>query len=447
MNWENLLSLRRDGDITKRLRKEENPIRSGFEVDFDRIIFSSAFRCLQDKTQVIPLPKSGFVHNRLTHSLETSSVGRSLGRIVGKMILDKHPHLKQTLGYQIDDFGAIVAAACLAHDIGNPPFGHFGEKAIGNYFSNGKGLHYKEYLTTKQWHDLTRFEGNANGFKILTQHKNGIKGGVRLTYATLGTFTKYPKDAVPIENSLLKSQKKFGFFQSEREQFEAIAQELNLEKIDSQSWMRHPLAYLLEAADDICYSIIDFEDGLNLGWIPEEAALEFMIPIVKDVLITEKYHKMTVPSDRFSYLRALTIGVLVQDLAQVFIKNEEAILCGTFNHALLDKSKYNAQVDDIKRLTIEKVYNHPKVLETEAFGHEIITGILHTFVTAVNLVHEGKASYYNHHILKLLPSEYHSNKNDSLYTRILNITSFVSEMTDKNAISLYKKLKGIELVS
>ncbi len=446
MNWENLLSLRRDGDTTKRLRIEENPIRSGFEVDFDRIVFSSAFRRLQDKTQVIPLPKSGFVHNRLTHSLETSSVGRSLGRIAGKMILDKHPHLKEVLGYQIDDFGAIVAAACLAHDIGNPPFGHFGEKAIGNYFSNGKGLQYKEYLTPEQWHDLTRFEGNANGFKILTQHNNGITGGIRLTYATLGTFTKYPKNSLPVEHPL-KSQKKFGFFQSENEQFEAIAQELNLEKIDSHSWMRHPLAYLLEAADDICYSIIDFEDGLNLGWIQEDAALEFMIPIVKNVLITEKYHKMKVPSDRFSYLRALTIGVLVQDLAQVFIENEEAILCGTFNYALLDKSKYNAQVEDIKRLTIEKVYNHPKVLETEASGHEIITGILDTFVTAVNLNHEGKGSYYDQHILKLLPIEYSPNEEDLLYTRIQKITSFVSEMTDKNAISLYKKLKGIELPS
>ncbi len=446
MNWENLLSLRRDGDKTKRLRKEENPIRSGFEVDFDRIVFSSAFRRLQDKTQVIPLPKSGFVHNRLTHSLETSSVGRSLGRIAGKMILDKHPHLKEVLGYQIDDFGAIVAAACLAHDIGNPPFGHFGEKAIGNYFSNGKGLQYKEALTAEQWHDLTRFEGNANGFKILTQHHNGIEGGVRLTYATLGTFTKYPKDSIPVDQPL-KLQKKFGFFQSEKEQFEAIARELGLEKIDSNSWIRHPLAYLLEAADDICYSIIDFEDGLNLGWIPEEAALEFMIPIVQHVLIKEKYYKMNVLSDRFSYLRALTIGVLVQDLAQVFIDHEESILSGTFDHALVDKSRYKAPIDDIKRLTIECVYNHPKVLETEASGHEILTGILDTFVTAVNLIHEGKASYYDRHIIKLLPDEYLPDEQDSLYSRIQKITSFVSEMTDKNAIALYKKLKGIELPS
>lgn len=446
MNWESLLSLRRYGDTTKRLRKEENPIRSGFEVDFDRIVFSSTFRRLQDKTQVIPLPKNGFVHNRLTHSLETSSVGRSLGRIAGKMILDKHPHLKEILGYQIDDFGAIVATACLAHDIGNPPFGHFGEKAIGNYFLKGNGLQYKELLTFEEWNDFIRFEGNANGFKILTQHNNGIEGGIRLTYATLGAFTKYPKNSVPIDRPL-KSQKKFGFFQSEKEQFKAIAQELNLKETTSQSWVRHPLAYLLEAADDICYSIIDFEDGLNLGWIPEEAALEFMIPIVKDVLIKEKYRKMNVPSDRFSYLRALTIGVLVEDLAQVFIENEEAVLHGTFNYALLDKSKYHAQVEDMKRLTIQKVYNHPKVLETEASGHEIITGILDIFITAVNLVHEGEASYYDKHILKLLPMEYTPDDEDSLYTRILKITGFVSEMTDKNAISLYKKLKGIELPS
>ena len=443
MNWEKLLSLKRYGDQEPRYRQEQNVIRSGFEVDFDRVVFSSAFRRLQDKTQVIPLPENGFVHNRLTHSLETSSVGRSLGRIAGKMILDKHPEL-QTLGYQIDDFGAIVAAAALAHDIGNPPFGHFGEKSIGSYFKDGKGQIFQSQVTEEQWQDLIHFEGNANGFKILTQHQNGIQGGLRLTYATLGAFTKYPKNSTPVANPL-KSQKKFGYFQSEQAQFEEIAHDLGLIQNGENSWFRHPLAYLLEAADDICYSIIDFEDGLNMNWIDHDAALEFMIPIVKDVLITDKYYEMSVPSDRFSYLRALTINVLVNDFARVFIENEEDILNGNFNYSLLDKSLYNPQVEDIKRLTIQKVYENPKVLETEAAGHEIITGILDIYINAVHKVQIGTGSYYDHHVLKLLPLEYASNEEDSVYQQLQKVCSFVSGMTDKNAISLYKKLKGIEL--
>ena len=230
MNWEQLLSLKRFGDTNKRLRKEQDETRLGFEVDYDRIIFSSEFRGLQDKTQVVPLSKTDFVHTRLTHSLEVSVVGRSLGRKVGQLLLKKHPHLESVHGYKMNDFGAIVAAAALAHDIGNPPFGHSGEKAIGAYFKNGEGAAFKKQLTDKEYQDLCDFEGNANGFKILTESREGREGGLRLSYATLGAFMKYPKESLPKKPSNHIVDKKYGFFQSEKQMFKDVATELGLIK-------------------------------------------------------------------------------------------------------------------------------------------------------------------------------------------------------------------------
>ena len=253
MNWEQLLSLKRQGDKGKRLRVEQDDTRLGFEVDYDRIIFSAAFRSLQDKTQVIPLSKTDFVHTRLTHSLEVSVVGRSLGRLVGKKIIEKYPHLKEVHGYHMNDFGAIVAAASLAHDIGNPPFGHSGEKAIGEYFSIGKGQQYKDQLTAKEWQDLIDFEGNANGFKILTESKNGVEGGLRLTYSTLGAFMKYPKQSLPKKPTAHVADKKFGVFQSDTAFFGEVVSELGLLNRENNGFARHPLTFLVEAADDICY--------------------------------------------------------------------------------------------------------------------------------------------------------------------------------------------------
>ena len=270
MNWEQLLSLKRYGDTNKRLRKEQNETRLGFEVDYDRIIFSSAFRSLQDKTQVIPLSKIDFVHTRLTHSLEVSVVARSLGRIVGLGVLEKYPHLQNDLGYQANDFGAIVAAAALAHDIGNPPFGHSGEKAIGEFFKNGEGKKYSKYLSEKEYQDLIDFEGNANGLHIISRSELGQDGGLRLSYATLGAFMKYPKESLPKRPTNHIADKKYGFFQADKDLLLDVAQELGLKqtrKGKDISFSRHPLTFLVEAADDICYTIIDFEDGINLGLI------------------------------------------------------------------------------------------------------------------------------------------------------------------------------------
>lgn len=434
MNWEELLSLKRQGDTSKRLRKEQDETRLGFEVDFDRIIFSSAFRSLQDKTQVIPLSKTDFVHTRLTHSLEVSVVGRSLGRLAGKKIIEKHPHLKEIYGYQANDFGAIVAAAALAHDIGNPPFGHSGEKAIGEYFSNGNGLQHKEFLTDKQWQDLIDFEGNANGFSLITSTKNGVEGGLRLTFATLGAFMKYPKESLPKKPTLEISDKKYGYFQKDKNCFKEIAQELGLiKKSHGISYQRHPLTFLVEAADDICYTIIDFEDGINLGLVSEDFALEYLINLVKDVIDSAKYRTLTTKEDRISYLRALAIGTLINDAVRIFIDNHEAILNGNFHTGLLDKSKYKPQIDDIIKISVKNIYQCKEVIEKEIKGYQIINNLLNHFTTAFNNRHNNCMTNFDKLLLQTLPDKYNIEINN-LYDRLLHVCHFVSMLTDGNAV-------------
>lgn len=441
MNWEQLLSLKRQGDKGKRLRIEQDDTRLGFEVDYDRIIFSAAFRSLQDKTQVIPMSKTDFVHTRLTHSLEVSVVGRSLGRLVGKKIIEKYPHLQSIHGYQANDFGAIVAAAALSHDIGNPPFGHSGEKAIGEYFSIGNGQKYKDQLSDKEWQDLIDFEGNANGFSVLTSSRPGIEGSIRLTYAVLGAFMKYPKESLPKKPTQNIADKKYGFFQSDKEFFKEVATELGMIPNKSGNdigYERHPLAYLVEAADDICYTIIDFEDGINLGLVSEDFALEYLIKLVKDSIDTSKYNSLTTKEDRISYLRALAIGNLINDAVRIFIENEELILQGKFPYALTDKSKYKAQIDDIIKISVKNIYQSREVIEKELSGYQIINNLLDKFITAYNNNHEGKATNYDKLILKILPEKYFLEK-DKLYDRLLLMCHFVSMLTDGNAL-LYSKI-------
>ncbi|MCF6349735.1 MAG: deoxyguanosinetriphosphate triphosphohydrolase [Flavobacteriaceae bacterium] len=444
MNWEQLLSLKRFGDTKKRLRINQNETRLGFEVDFDRIIFSDSFRSLQGKTQVIPLSKTDFVHTRLTHSLEVSVVARSLGRMVGKALISKYSNLSKK-GYQANDFGAITAAAALAHDIGNPPFGHSGENAIGKYFKTGNGSPFKEKLTAKQWQDLIDFEGNANGFKILTESRIGVEGGLRLSYATLGAFTKYPKESLPKKPTKNIVDKKYGVFQSETTTFLDVASELGLTiKTGSgiATFNRHPLAFLVEAADDICYTIIDFEDGINLGLVDEEFALEYLIKLVKDTINTKKYYALTTKKDRLSYLRALAINTLIQEAVTIFITNEELILQGKFTNSLLDKSSYEAQIKDIIKISIAKIYKSKNVIEKEIAGYYVITNILDTFINAINNNYENNASNYDEIIIHLLPEKYQKLKN-SLYERLLQICCFVSSLSDTSAILLNNKLKGM----
>jgi dGTPase len=447
MNWEQLLSLKRFGDTHKRLRKEQDETRLGFEVDYDRVIFSSAFRSLQDKTQVIPLSKTDFVHTRLTHSLEVSVVGRSLGRIAGKRILAKYPHLNEIHGYQFNDFGAIVAAASLAHDIGNPPFGHSGEKAIGEFFMSGFGKKYHSELSEKEYQDLVDFEGNANGFKILTESREGVEGGLRLSYATLGAFLKYPKESLPKKPTRHIADKKYGSFQSNVDFFIEVATELGLystSKGKDFSYCRHPLTFLVEAADDICYTIIDFEDGINLGLISEEYALEYLIKLVKETINTKKYNQLAHMEDRLSYLRALSINTLISDAVTVFIENEAAILDGTFATSLLEKSKYKAQIKDILYLSAEKIYRSQEVIEKEIAGYRIIADILEAYSNALVRSKQGKATNYDRLILTTLPPRF-LNTEGSLYTVLLNCSCYVASLSDSAAVHIHNKILGKQL--
>lgn len=441
MQWEQLLSLRKQGDKNKRLRIEENETRLGFEVDYDRVIFSSAFRSLQDKTQVIPLSKTSFVHTRLTHSLEVSVVGRSLGRIVGKEILKKHPQLQTSHGYQFNDFGAIVAAAALAHDIGNPPFGHSGEKAIGDYFLNGNGKRFKDKLTEKEYQDLIDFEGNANGFKILTESKNGVEGGLRLTYATLGAFMKYPKQSLPKKPTTHVADKKFGVFQSETDFFEEVVSELGLLNKGDNGYSRHPLAFLVEAADDICYTIIDFEDGINLGLIEEDIALEYLINLVRNSLKKEVYSNLKTSQNRLAYLRSLAINTLIAEAAAIFIENEAEILKGTFSEALLEKSQYKAQIADIIKISVEKIYQSTEVMEKEIAGYGILASLLEAFSTAYENQYNGNTRQYDQLILRLI--DYNLNKKSmNEYEYLMECCSYISRLTDGNALQIFQKIKG-----
>lgn len=442
MNWEQLLSLKRHGDTHKRLRKEQDETRLGFEVDYDRVIFSSAFRSLQDKTQVVPLSKTDFVHTRLTHSLEVSVVGRSLGRKVGIKLLEKYPHLQEVHGFQFNDFGAIVAAAALAHDIGNPPFGHSGERAIGEYFKIGNGTQFQSKLTAKEYQDLCDFEGNANGFKILTENRKGVDGSLRLSYATLGAFMKYPKQSLPKKPTKHIADKKYGIFQSQKEAFTDVANELGLLQQgegDDIRYARHPLTFLVEAADDICYTIIDFEDGINLGLIQEEKALEYLINLVRDTIQKEKYSALQHREDRLSYLRALSINTLIEDAVRIFLENEEAIRAGEFSVGIMEKSKYKAQIEDIIKISFEKIYKSEEVIEKEITGYHVLQHLLNTFISAVENHHNDTLSSYDKLILKVLP-ETVDYKTNHLYHRLMHVTNYISRLSDSQAVLLFNKL-------
>ncbi len=451
MEWEKLLSkkLLCADDIAG----SSTDARSQFQRDFDRVVFSSAFRRLQDKTQVFPMPESDFVHTRLTHSLEVSCVGRSLGNIAGKVIIDRHPKLQSE--YSPFHFGEIVAAACLAHDIGNPPFGHSGEDAIAEYFRSGNGKVFEKYINDeKKWNDLTRFEGNAQGFRIITKLQNpNIRGGLRLTFATLGAFTKYPKESlIPEKKDLLKGKKKlyrkFGFFQAEKDLFKAVAEETGLALKDEIFlwWCRHPLAFLVEGADDVCYRIMDLEDGFRLGLMSFNDTEELLMGLTKKEKLKDYNGRES--NDKIGYLRAKAINSAVSELAEAFVENEEKILNGTFDTDLLSLIPSCERLELIKSISIQKIYSYKSVVEREAAGYEVLGGLLDTFISSVNDFASDKPSWKSNTIIKLLPKQFlaeNGKPDDDIYLRLLKITDFVSGMTDRYAVSLYRKIKGISL--
>ena len=442
MNWNTLLSTKRYGQEEKNTVSSEHE-RTQFQRDYDRLIFSSPFRRLQNKTQVFPLPGAVFVHNRLTHSLEVASVGRSLGSIVAAEILNKGE--KSPF---ISEIGTIVSTACLAHDLGNPPFGHSGEKAISNYFLNGLGSNLKPKVSESVWNDWTNFEGNANALRTLTHQFYGRRfGGYAMTYSTLAALVKYPCESIN-RNKANVYQKKFGFFQPEKEVYTQIADELGIIKFSDSpiSYYRHPLVFLVEAADDICYNIIDLEDAHRLKILTYHQVKELFFNFFDENEKQKLNQTLSVLDDdneELAYIRATLIGKLVQECADAFIKNYDAIFNGSYNQSLYDdiseKSKSASQ--KITQISIHEVYQHRSVIEVEVAGYKILGGLLEEFAGAII----NQKDPYSKMVLKLLPKQYNIKNESEIAYNIQSVLDFVSGMTDVYAVDLYKKIKGVEL--
>ncbi|MUL38609.1 deoxyguanosinetriphosphate triphosphohydrolase [Gloeocapsopsis sp. AAB1 = 1H9] len=440
MHWQQLLS-------RSRLLTDLNlgdPGRTPFEKDFDKIIFSSYFRRLKDKTQVFSLVDNDYIRSRLSHSLEASCVGRTLGTLVGQEIVKRHSHELQD--YTARDFGDIIAAACLAHDIGNPPFGHAGEDAIQEWFKSPNAAAVLSLLTPEQQADFKYFEGNAQGFRILTKlDKPQHRQGLQFTCATLATFTKYPREAGINSNSFNqynsnsdnKSTKKHGFFQEEKDVFTQIAEEVGLirRKEHLSWWCRHPLVFLVEAADDICYHIVDLEDGFSMGYIDYAAAKMWL----SEILTGEKIDILDDKKEHIKYLRARAIHKLITEVKQVFLDNEKQILSGSFDSPITSQIESGFKLKEIIDLTRKNVYEACEVVEVKVAGYEVIGGLLEEFVNAVTNNNLSK-SYLTK---KLLPN--FKDNDEKLYQKILQVTDYISGMTDSYAVSLFKKIKGISL--
>lgn len=447
MEWEKLLSPARFGKENIEIT-DIHQMRSEFQRDYDRLIFSSPFRRLQNKTQVFPLPGSVFVHNRLTHSLEVASVGRSLGSIIGRRLQQKvsisHPEL-------FDEIGSIVATASLSHDLGNPPFGHSGEEAISAWFSKGDGKNLKEQLSLTEWEwaDLTNFEGNANALRLLTHQFNGRrKGGYVLTYATLASLIKYPYGSL---NRLKKN--KFGYFKTEEEAFINIARHIGLKAINSElgQFARHPLVYLVEAADDISYQIMDIEDAHKLGILGTEETVSLLLgffdPKQDGGFYCKKeqiFNEVSDKNEQIAFLRASVINRLVMLCADIFLQHHDNILEGQFSGSLVDYLP-ETQAKAMKvcsQTALSRIYRHRSVIEIEITGYNVLQTLLSEFVQAILNPNDK----YSEKLLALLPLQYREVNQDN-YLKLRSVIDFISGMTDLYAMDIYKLIRGIGIHS
>lgn len=443
MEWATLVSDRRFG-LENYHDSRNGGTRSDFQRDFDRMVFSSPFRRLQNKTQVFPLPGSVFVHNRLTHSMEVACVGRSMANEVASALRARHTDAATRAA--LDSIGEIVAAACLAHDLGNPPFGHSGETAISTFFSEGAGAPLQQQLPPECWADLVHFEGNANAFRLLTHSFNGRRnGGFAMTYSMLASIVKYP-----YSSTLAGTRNKFGFFTTERDSFRRIASQLGMICLedngsDRLSYARHPLVYLVEAADDICYEVMDIEDAHKLKILstPEvkQLFLAFFEP-QRRARCEEVMGMITDPNEQIAYLRSGVIGALVQSCAEAFVANEDAILRGEFAGHLLDKVSelQHAAFAQCNALSWERIYRAPDVVNIELAGNRIITFLLEKLVHAVC----NPTLNYSRLLLSQVPQQYDVHAPE-LYHRIQAVVDHVSAMTDVYALDLFRKLNGLSL--
>ena len=442
MNWERLISAKRLGmEGIETIHKDD---RSAFLRDYDRLIFSAPFRRLQNKTQVFPLPGSVFVHNRLTHSLEVACVGRSLGNNVARGILLEHPELVKS---NITEIGNIVSAACLAHDMGNPPFGHSGEKAISAYFTEGKGQSLEQMFSDRpgQWTDIINFEGNANAFRLLAHQFIGRrKGGFAMTYSTLASIVKYPYASI-----LANGKHKFGFFDSEAPIYARIADELGIIRISEPGeplkYVRYPLVWLVEAADDICYLLMDLEDAHKLKLLSTDNTISLMMDFLEP---TERDHAKSIigmvtdVNEQVSYLRSKLVGVLVEECTQVFLENEKAILDGSFSGSLIKHISPTPReaYQRLSDLSIRKIYRSRDVLEVELAGFRIISTLLDLMIEAV----QNPDREYSKLLIGRVSSQYDINATD-IYHRIQAVLDYISGMTDVYALDIYRKINGNRL--
>lgn len=442
---------------TQRLNSNEtSDTRSEFQRDYDRIIFSSAFRRLQNKTQVFPLPGSVFVHNRLTHSLEVSSVGRSMGHLIGKHIAENYNLTDHSYEFYRESMQDVLSAACLCHDIGNPAFGHSGEDAIASYFDRSED-ELKQYFSEAEWQDLINFEGNANAIRILTQQQNGKSaGGLRLTFSTLAAIAKYPCESIAKDKAYLH-RKKFGFFQSDKTTFQTIASATDMiqENENPLIYKRHPFVWLVEAADDICYYIIDIEDSSRLGIIDHDKCKRLFLNLIESLMPLElpKTKKnlaaISDKNDKIAYLRAKSINALTMQSVEVYKMNLEAIVKGSFSTALLDVIQQNTSdqmqkvLAEIKKFSIENIYNHRSVLEIENAGYNVMSELLSQFIPPV-LKQKSERKTFEVKALRLVPQQF-MYENGTTYERVMGILDYVSGMTDDYATELYRRIKGIEI--
>lgn len=448
MDWGRLITGKRFGK--EGTYRENEEYRTAFQRDFDRLIFSAPFRRMQNKTQVFPLPGSVFVHNRLTHSLEVSSVGRSLGTDVARELQQQRPELRRTAFAEI---GNIVSAACLAHDMGNPPFGHAGEKAIASYFKEGRGqqlLNFTdetgEKLTQAQWYDLTRFDGNANAFRLLTHQFEGRrKGGFVMCYPTLASVVKYP-----YASAYAVKKQKFGFFQAEQPYFRKIADEMGMIRLSGPDkplrYARHPLVYLVEAADDICYEIMDIEDAHKLRILSDEETfrhlLDFFEPDHQERL-KDTFAYVTDVNEQIVYLRSCVINSLEHACVRIFIEHEADIMAGTFEGSLIKHlpEPMLTAYHRCEEMARRRIYCHHDVLDVELAGYRIIYTLLELFMDAAVL---NPHHAYGQLLLSRVSSQYQMNA-PHLYDRVMAVLDYISGMTDVYALDLYRKINGNSL--
>ncbi len=442
MEWTQLISNKRFGQEHKHAERHDD--RSEFKRDYDRLIFSSAFRRLQNKTQVFPLPGSIFVHNRLTHSLEVASVGMSLGNDISRRIIQKRPELKDTL---FEEIGTIVSAACLAHDLGNPPFGHSGEKAIQTFFSEGAGQIVKPKVSQAFWDDITHFEGNANAFRILTHRFKGRRaGGFVMTYSMLAAIVKYP-----FASHYAGDHGKFGFFDSEAASYEKVAEELGIlrksETGEPLCYARHPLVYMVEAADDICYEIMDIEDSHKLKILTYEETERLLLNFFDEDVQSKirqriKDEGLTDENEKVVYLRACVIGKLENECVATFIEHEEEILNGTFTGSLVNhiNERQCKAYKECEKTSYAKIYHSKPVLDVELSGYKIMETLMEVFTdAAIN-----PTRFYSQQLIRRVSSQYDI-ENANLEERIMAVIDYISGMTDIFALNIYQKINGTSL--